>query len=156
MAHQNFQYTLDESLCLKDAGLVASSAAATVDSAAVYIDLGAANAYAEFDVVIDWTACEVASGNEVYTVQIEGATATAFSTVYRLITRAFGDSSVNGQPVDTTPSGRVVISCNNVAHTSATDPESTIACRYVRLYTTVSGTVATGFNYTAYLVPRKQ
>lgn len=153
MAFQTHNFTLDGATQLKDAGLVAASAAATVSSAAAYADFGAANAYARFAIVIDWTACEVDSGNEVYTVQIEGATATAFSTVYRLATQKFGDSSVNGQPVDTTPSGRTVLFADNVVCTSATDPGSVYATRYVRVYLTVAGTVATGFNYTAWLVP---
>ena len=153
MVFQTHNFTLDSATQLKDAGLVAASAAATVSSAAAYHDFGAANAYARFAIVIDWTACEVADGNEVYTVQVEGATASAFSTVYRLATAKFGDSSVNNQPVDTTPSGRAVIFADNVACTSATDPGSEIACRYVRIYLTVGGTVATGFNYTAWLVP---
>ena len=153
MVFQTHNFTLDSAIQLKDAGLVAASAAATVSSAAAYADFGAANAYARFAIVIDWTACEVDSGNEVYTIQVEGSTATSFSTKYRLATRQFGDSSVNAQPVDTTSSGRAVIFADNVACTSASDPGSEIACQYVRIYCTVGGTVATGFNYTAWLVP---
>jgi hypothetical protein len=119
------------------------------------VDLGAANAYARFAIVIDWTACEVATGDEVYTITVEGATATSFSTAYRLASRGFGHSSVNGQPVSTPPSGRVVLFSDNVAITSATDGGSTIAAQFIRVKCVVAGTIATGFNYTAYLVPLK-
>jgi len=153
MAFQAHNFTLDTALQLKDAGLVAADAAAQVGGADQYIDLGAANAYARFAVVIDWTACEVASTDEVYDVQVQGSTATSFSTKYILASKKFGDSSVTLQPVDTPPSGRTVIFCDNVAHTSATDGNSIIATRYIRLYTDVAGTIATGFNYSAWLVP---
>jgi hypothetical protein len=155
MAFLGQDYTLDGATQLKDAGLVAADAAAQVGGAAAYFDVGAANAFCCFDIIIDWTACEVASGDELYDIRIQGAEATAFSTAFTLCSRKFGDSSVNFQPVDTSPSGRVVISGNNVAITSATDGNSIIACRYIRVYTDVTGTIATGMNFTAYLVPRK-
>lgn len=153
MAHQAHNFTLDTATQLKDAGLVAATTAGQVGGAAAYFDVGAANSYARFAIVIDWTACEVATGDESYAINVEGAEATAFSTAYRLASRIFGDSSVNGQPVDTPPSGRVVLFGDNVAITSATDGNSIICARYVRVRCVVAGTVATGFNYTAWLVP---
>lgn len=153
MAFQTHNFTLDGGTQLKDAGLVAATAAGTVSGSAAYVDLGAANAYARFAVVVDWTACEVASGDELYNMCVEGGTSSAFSTVYRLSQRLLGDSTVNGQPVDTAASGRIVMFCDNVATTSATDPGSQIACQYVRIRAVISGTIATGINYTAYLVP---
>jgi co-chaperonin GroES (HSP10) len=58
----------DVNLELKDAGLVAASAAAEVDSTAQILDLGLGRTDAE--VVLDVTAVEVESGDEVYTVTI--------------------------------------------------------------------------------------
>ena len=153
MAFQTYNLTLDTATQLKDAGLVAADAAGQVSSAAAYVDLGAANAYAKFAVVIDWTACEVASGDEVYDIQVQGSTASSFSTKYILASKKFGDSSVTLQPVDTAASGRAVIFCDNVATTSASDPASQIACQYIRVYADVGGTIASGFNYTAWFVP---
>lgn len=153
MAFQAQNFTLDTATQLKDAGLVAATAAGTVGGSAAFVNFGAANAYARFAVVVDWTACEVASGDENYQLCLEGATADTFGTAYRLATRGLGDSTVNGQPVDTPPSGRVVIFADNVAMTSATDGNSVIACQFVRIRVVISGTVATGLNYTAWLVP---
>lgn len=153
MAFQPHNITLDGALQLKDAGLVAADAAATVGGSAAVIDLGAANAYSRFAVVIDWTACEVASGDEVYAVRIQGSVATSFTNAYTLAERRFGDSSVSFNATDTPPSGRCVLYGDNVAHTSATDGNSVEALRYIRLYTDVSGTIATGMNFSAWLVP---
>lgn len=153
MVFQTHNFTLDSATQLKDAGLVAADAAGQVSSAAAYVDLGAANAYSKFAVVIDWTACEVASGDEAYDIQVQGSTATSFSTKYILASKKLGDSTVTLQPVDTPPSGRIVIFGDNVACTSATDPGSEIACQYIRVYADVAGTIATGINYTAWFIP---
>lgn len=153
MAHQNYNFTLDTATQLKDAGLVAADAAGTVDSAAAYVDLGSAAAFSKFKVVIDWTACEVASGNEIYAIKVQGSTTSDFSTAYDLAIKNFGDSSVTLQPVDTAPTGRAVIYGDNVVVTSATDPNSVVPCRYIRVYADVGGTIATGMNYTAWFLP---
>lgn len=153
MAFQPHSITLDGLTQLKDAGLVAADAAGTVGGNAAVIDLGAANAFARFAVVIDWTACEVATGDEVYAVRIQGSTTSAFSAVYTLAERRFGDSTVSFNATDTPPSGRCMIYGDNVAHTSATDGNSVEALRYIRLFTDVTGTIATGMNFSAYLVP---
>ena len=155
MAYQTHSLTLDGGLDLKTAGLVAADASgASLTGGIAYVDLtGAANAYAKFAVVIDWTACEVADGNEVYDVQIFGCAATNFTTDYILTSRKFGDTSVTFQGVDTPPSGRAVLFGDNVAHTSATDGNSVEALRYVRVTVDVAGTIATGMNFTATIVP---
>ena len=70
--------TFDADLELKDAGLVASSAAAQVDSAAQVVDLGAG--LVEGDIVIDITACEVASGNEVYNIGAQISSSSSFAS----------------------------------------------------------------------------
>ena len=64
-------YTFDANLEFKDAGLVASSAAAQVDSAAKVVDVG--TGFFKGDLVIDVTAIEVATGNEGYRIAIEGS-----------------------------------------------------------------------------------
>ena len=155
MAFQAHSLTLDGGLDLKTAGLVAADASgAALTGGVASVDLtGAANAYAKFAVVIDWTACEVASGDEVYDIQIFGCAATNFTTDYILTSRKFGDSSVTFQGVDTPPSGRAVLFADNVAHTSATDGNGVEALRYVRVTVDVTGTIATGMNFTATIVP---
>ena len=155
MAHQSHNLTLDSNLALKTAGLVAADASgASLTGGVAYVDLtGGANIYAKFAVVIDWTACEVATGDEVYDVQVFGCAATNFTTDFILTSRKFGDSSVTFQGVDTPPTGRAVLYCDNVAHTSPTDGNAVEAMRYIRLSVDVAGTIATGFNFTAHIVP---
>lgn len=67
----------DANLVLKDAGLVDVSAAATVSSAAQVLDLGAG--VVEADVVIDVSACEVASRDESYRIGIQISDTSDFS-----------------------------------------------------------------------------
>lgn len=154
MAFQTYSVALDQATKLKDASLVATDGAGIVDSAAAFADLG--GGYAEFDVVIDWSACEVASGDEKYELRVEGCASSGFaSNVYVLTRLILGDSSVTNNATDTPPSGRMVIHANNVAITSASDGNSTSALRYVRIYHDVSGTIATGLNYQAWLTAKQ-
>lgn len=154
MAFQTYSVALDSATQLKDVGLVAATAAATVGGSAAVADLG--GGYAEFDVVVDWSACEVASGDERFDIVIEGCALSTFgSGVYRLATLTLGDSSVSGNATDTPPQGRMVIHANNVAITSASDGNSASALRFVRARTIVAGSIATGINYQAWLVAKQ-
>lgn len=67
----------DANLVLKDAGLVAASGAATVSSVAKVLDLG--SGVVEADVVVDVTACEVASRDESYRIAIQISDTSDFS-----------------------------------------------------------------------------
>lgn len=139
-------YTLDGLLIMKDAGLVAASAAAQVSSAAKVADVG--TGFVEGNLVIDVTAIEVASGDEGYKIGIEGSTTTGFSsgTEVELASILLGDSSVTGGDTDSA-TGRYTLPFNN--------REVDGTCyRYLRVYTTVQGQVATGINYTAFIAPR--
>jgi hypothetical protein len=149
MAHQNFNHLLDDSLQLKAAGLVGATA-----NGSLVVDLGPG--FHAFDVVVDWTACEVASTDELYTVVIQGATDSAMTTPYELVKQSFGDSSVSGDGVDTPPAGREVITSSNVQITSASDGNTVVPLRYIRIRTIVAGTVASGFNYAAWLTLRQK
>lgn len=154
MAFQTYSVALDSATQLKDAGLVAADTAGAVGGSAAFADLG--GGYAEFDVVIDWSACEVASGDEKYDLRIEGCASSGFaSNVYVLTRLILGDSSVTNNATDTPPAGRMVIHANNVAITSASDGNSTSALRYVRVYADVAGTIATGLNYQAWLTAKQ-
>lgn len=135
--------TMDYSLRLKDAGLVAASAAAQVGGVDKIVDMGSAR----FDgrVIVDVTACEVASGNEKYTVIVQGSTSSTFATgIWNLAALPLGDSSVSLETVDTAATRHQEIAfCNEVNGT---------VYPYIRLYTEVVGTIATGINYSANLV----
>ena len=150
MAHQNFNHLIDANGRLKAAGLVGS----TADGSDI-VDLGPG--FAAFDVVIAWTACEVATGDERYDIIVQGSNSSSFgSGVYELVKTSFGDSTVNGDATDTPPSGLLVLSGSNVAITSATDGNTVGPLRYARIRTVVAGTVASGMNYEAWLTkPQK-
>ena len=137
-------YTFDANLEFKDAGLVAADAAAQVDGSNQIIDVGAAKF--KGDMVIDVTAIEVASGDEKYDIQVQGSTSSTFASGNeQLASLALGDSSVVGGDADSA-TGRFVLPFNNLA-------ENGTPYRYLRLYTDVTGTIATGINYTGWASP---
>ena len=152
MAFQTYSVALDQATKLKDSSAVTTDGQGVVDSASAFADLG--GGYAEFDVVIDWSARDVADGNELYDLRVEGSTTSAFSTTYVLGSIRLGHSSVTFNGVSTPPSGRMVIHCNNVALTSATDGNSSSAMRYVRVYHDVSGT-SPSITYQAWLTAKQ-
>ena len=137
--------TFDYLLRMKDAGLVAASAAAQVDSADKILDMGAQR----FDgrVLVDVTACEVASGDEKYVIIVQGSTSATFASgVWNLAALPLGDSTVSLETVDTAATRHQEIAfCNEV---------NGVLYRYLRVYTQVVGTVATGINYTANLAQK--
>lgn len=150
--YQNHDFTLDASLQLKDAGLIAATAATTVGGSAKVINLGSAK-YQKGAVVIDTSAVEVASNDELYEIQLQGSETEAFSTAYELASKQLGAFEVTGNAVDTAPVGRHVLYFDNVAHTSGTVAGGDAKpMQYLRLRTVVAGTVATGINYTAWMV----
>jgi len=133
-------YTFDALLELKDAGLVAADAAAQVDSAAKVIDLG--TGLAEFDVVVDVSAIEIASNDERYEIHLELSNSSSFASGSVdggvLILGAL--EVIQGDTDSTT--GRYVFRVRNLIN-------GTIY-RYARIFTDVSGTIATGINFSAY------
>ena len=137
--------TFDINLLLKDAGLVASSAAATVSSSAKVLDLGTGEVAG--DIIIDASAVEVATGDEIYTICAEVSSSSTFaSDIYRVAQLAIGDTVPLGGDVDMVE-GRYVLPFINTIGNGVTK-------RYLRLYTVVAGTVATGVNYTAFLAKK--
>jgi len=130
--------TYDHATLLKAAGLVASSAAGSV-----ILDLG--DGLMEADLVIDITALEVATGDEIYTISLEGSAVAAMTSGSVELARAvFGN---NPAPADAdTAVGRHVVSVRNELNGTL--------YRYVRLHTTVAGDIATGINYSAFLAKR--
>jgi hypothetical protein len=164
MAHQCHNFPIVTELRLKDAGAVASSAAGTVGGQPAVVDLqqqapgfagnAPAASYARFAVIVDWSAIEVDSSNELYRLTIEGSDSPTFASgVFTLAERRFGHSSVTGNANSTPPSGRLALFSDNVAAVSATDGSAVRALRYVRCFLTVAGTVATGFNFSAAISP---
>ncbi len=132
------QFTYDDALEMKAAGLVAASADGSI------VDLG--EGLVDGFLVIDMTACEIASGNEIYTISLEGSNVAAMSSgSVCLAKKVFGNLVV---PMDAalSASGRYVIPFRN--------EEGGTTFRYVRLSTLVAGTIATGINFSAFLAKR--
>ena len=134
----------DFTLSMKDAGLVAASAAATGSGAAKIANVG--NARVDGRLVIDVTAIELASNDELYSVAIQGSTSATFaSAIEELAVVNLGAAEVIGGDSDSTV-GRYEIPFSNV--------KAGVTYPYLRVYTTVAGTVATGINYVARIEPR--
>jgi len=135
------QYTYDNNLALKDAGLVAASAAAQVGGAAKIVDLGAGRV--EGAVVIDVSAIETDTGDEKYELELQLSNDAAFAAgnVVAEVVK-LGDSSTTGSSADSGTGRREMPFTNEVAGT---------IYRYARMYTRIAGTIATGINYTAFI-----
>lgn len=135
---QYSQFTYDDALSLKDAGLLAASADGSI------LDLGAG--LVDGYLVVDLSACEVANGDEIYTVSLEGSNVAAMdSGSVCLAKKVFGNLVV---PMDAALSaaGRYVIPFRN--------EENGTLFRYVRLSTLVAGTIATGINFSAFIAKK--
>lgn len=144
MARNQKDETFDTATQLKDAGLVAASAAAQVGGSDAILDMGAARVDAR--AIIDISAVEVATGDEKYVIIAQGSNSASFASgVVNLGALPLGDSSVSLESADTTTGRRELAFCNEVSGT---------VYRYVRLYTQVVGMIATGINYTAFLVKK--
>lgn len=140
-------YNFDAELEFKDAGLVAASAAATVDSAAKIVDAGA-NTRFEGVMIVDASAIEIASNDEEYDIIVQGSSSATFaSDIQNLAQLNLGATEVRqGGAIDSLAGQYEIPFCNEQAD---------ILYRYLRLYTVVAGAIATGINYRAYAAPLK-
>jgi len=146
IARNSVDFTFDYALRLKDAGLVAASAAAQVGGANKILDMGAAR----FDgrVILDFAAIEAATNDELYIIAVQGSDSSTFgdTTHVNLGACVVGDPTKTGEGVDST-----AISRRELAFTNEVNGH---AYRYIRIYTVVAGTIATGVNFTANLVKK--
>jgi len=142
------RYTFDSLLELKDAGLVAASAAAEVDSAAKIVNLGAG--FVEGDIVIDVTALEIADNDETYDIVLQLSSDADFGTAGNIVERCslhLGAKETKRTDCDKDDAtGRYTLPFN-------TEHAGTVY-QYARLYTVVAGTVGTGINYTAFMAKK--
>lgn len=142
MARNSKDFTYDHAHLMKDAGLVGTSAAATVGGQARVLDFGPGRVDAR--AIVDITACEVADGNEKYEVELQLSNAADIgSGIFIGGVLKLGDSSVSGESADTVAGRRELHFTNEI---------NGVLYRYARLYTRVGGTVATGINYSAFCV----
>lgn len=145
MATTGPTHVFDATRQLQTAGLVASSAAGTNIE-----DLGPGIGLRYGKVVIDISAIEIATGNEYYTIHAQGSPDAAFGTAGNIVELASLGLGAKGAKLsdsdrDDAVGRRELLFCNK--------DEAGTALRYLRLYITVAGTIATGINFTAFYVP---
>jgi len=142
MAKQSRDYTYDHAMLMKDAGLVAADAAATVAAAARILDLG----LARFDgvLVVTITAVEIASNDERYDIGIQLSNSASFASVIAQgpILAVGALETLIGADQDTAVGTYELPFCNEI---------NGVLFRYARVYTNVTGTIATGINFSAFV-----
>lgn len=144
--NQTPTHAKDAALIMKAAGAVGESAAS-----ATVIDLGPGIGYRAGKVIIDITALEIASNDELYDIIVQGSPDSDFGTAGNIVELAAISLSAkeykrsDSDRDDAT--GRRSILFENLN-------EAGTPLRYLRLYTVVAGTIGSGgINYSAYLVP---
>jgi hypothetical protein len=138
-------FTFDAELEFKDAGLVAADAAATVDSVAKIVDLG--EGLFEGNMIVDVTAIEIASNDEKYEIQVQLSDSSSFASgIVQGPTLCLGAlETLIGTDTDSTV-GRYVLPFRNEWNGTW--------YRYARVYTNVTGAIATGINFIAWAAKR--
>lgn len=111
--------TYDHLLLLKDAGAIAADGAATVDGQARVCDVGPA-VMGPVLAVVDTSAIDTVTGDETYTVRIQGATTIGFGSPVELGARTI------------TAAGRTEIPFSN--------ENGGVVYQYIRAYVDVGGT----------------
>jgi hypothetical protein len=137
------QRTYDASLLLKAAALVG----ATADGSLI-LDVG--NGCLEADVVVDVTACELAT-DESYEIVIQGSPDAAFGTAGNIV--ALGSLTImHSGAARATAMGQGAVDTGVGRHLFGIRNEKNgVTYRYLRLRTIVVGTIASGINYSAWL-----
>jgi dihydroxyacetone kinase DhaKLM complex PTS-EIIA-like component DhaM len=135
MGKLHSQYTYDNNLLAKAAGLVAASA-----DVATILDLGAG--FVAADMVVDVSAIELDTADEKYDILVLGSNSPTFASgVVQLARQTLGKATA---PVTLdTGVGRFPIPFHNELNGTQ--------YRYVRLRTVVAGTIVSGINYTAFI-----
>lgn len=139
MANDYSRFTYDDELSLKDAGLVGSTTTETT-----ILDLG--SGLVDGHLVLDVSAVEVASTDEIYNIVLEGSNVAAMgSGSVSLAGIEMGNATA---PADAdTGTGRFDVPFRN--------EQNGTVYRYVRIYTEVAGTIDSGgINYSAFIAKR--
>ena len=139
MGNLHSQFTYDDALNLKDAGLVGSTTTETT-----IVDLGAG--FVDGFLVVDVSAVEVASTDEIYLICLEGSNVAAMSSGSVCLAQIEMGNATAPADADTA-TGRFIIPFTN--------EQNGTVYRYVRLYTEVAGTIDSGgINYAAFVAKR--
>ncbi len=138
MANEYSMFQYDDDLNLKSAGLVATT---TTESTIIDFGSGIVDGF----LVIDVSAVEVASTDEIYLICLEGSNVAAMSS--GSVTLAQIEMGNASAPADAdTGTGRFAVPFRN--------EQNGTVFRYGRIYTEVAGTVATGINFSAFVAKR--
>lgn len=138
MANLYSQFTYDDATSLKDAGLVASTTTETT-----ILDLG--DGLFDGFLVLDVSAVEVASNDEIYLVCLEGSTVSGMASGSVCLAQIELGNATAPADADTS-TGRFAVPIRN--------EQNGVLYRYVRIYTEVAGTIATGISFSAFLAKR--
>ena len=135
-ATQIRSYTYDSTQVLKAAGLVAADAGGTI--------LTVGDATYRGIAVVDVSAIEIASNDERYVLVMQGSTSATFaSDVQNLAALELGAAAVRSGGAIASTVGRYELPFIN--------EQNGVTYPYIRLYADVSGTIATGINYAAWV-----
>lgn len=141
MARNLLTATFDAATELKDAGAITASGAGQVSGAPRVVNVG--NGLINAVLVIDVDAIDIVTGDEGYTVTLQGSTDATFATnVQNVASRRVGDSTTTGESADA-GIGRYTLPVINQAKDGTPLP-------YLRIYTTVAGTTPS-VNFRAWL-----
>lgn len=136
------QLTPDITAQLKDDGLIGASAAWQTGGVNLIHDLGS-DTYTEMTVHLKLTAIEIASNDELYRLVIQGSSSATFADTFASLGElTFGANEVLLGDVDSVIGSYVLICHNDVGGT---------VYRYIRGFASVTGAVATGIDFQAWM-----
>lgn len=140
---QNLDRLFDAELQFKDLVAVTTSGAAQVSGSDKIIDTG--GGFFEGDMVIDITAMDVATGDEVYNIHVQGSSSATFSSgLASIIKFECGDATQIASDVDIT-TGRFILPFNNQVGETI--------YQYLRVFTTLDA-ASSSITYEANAVQR--
>jgi len=138
MTNAYSSFTYDNELLLKSSGLIATT---TTGSTILDLGVGLVDGF----LILDVSAVEVASNDEIYLICLEGSNVSGMGSASVCLTQTELGNATAPADADTS-TGRFVVPFRN--------EQNGTTYRYVRLYTEVAGTVATGINFSAFLAKR--
>ncbi len=154
MTRNRFDRSFDAATELKDAGLIAADAAAQVGGSDQILDLaaddgvdgppsGSDGSRIDGTVIVEVTEVEIASNDERYLIVAQVSNSPTFASgVKNVGILELADTVVAAGGADDGVVGHYEFGISNEVNG--------VAFRFLRLFTDVSGTIATGINYSAH------
>ena len=145
------QQTIDTQTQLQDSAAISTSQTGEIATVAQILDLGGGgqnNApLVYFDVVLDVSAIDATTGDELYEIILEGSTSSSFASGIEEVGRLHlgGATGLNGGQDVVSAAGRYVIACCNERNGNT--------YRYLRINFVLSGT-SPSITTTAYALMR--